>query len=311
MIWLYVIIAFIIISLIIHFSVIYLIFLKFFGRNSLKSIDKSSRKTSYSKAYAEEMISIRNELTNSSKYEIVSITSFDGLKLTGYYFANNSDKTIIMCHGLHTHAFNNFGYQIKYFLAKGYNILAINERAHEGSEGKYATYGQKESKDILSWLDYVSPDEKINSIYLYGISMGATALAYASEKIINKKVKLLIFESMFSSVNELTTHIMTSQHVPSFFFAGAVRWLSKCLAGISWDNVSTTLSLQKNHIPSVFVHASKDSIAINKFFEDNYNNCLSNKYKIIVDGAAHALCALHDKDKYLDQLESIIGEQNE
>lgn len=146
MVWLYVIIAFIIISLIIHFSLIYLIFLKFFGRNSLKSIDKSSRNTSYSKDYAEEMISIRNELLNSSKYEIVSITSFDGLKLTGYYFANNSDKIIIMCHGLHTHAFNNFGYQINYFLAKGYNILAINERAHEGSEGKYTTYGQKKVK---------------------------------------------------------------------------------------------------------------------------------------------------------------------
>ena len=311
MVWLYVIIAFIIISLIIHFSVIYLIFIKFFGRNSLKSIDKSSRKTPYSKDYAEEMISIRNELLDSSKYEIVSITSFDGLRLSAYYFANNSDKTIIMCHGLHTHAFNNFGYQINYFLAKGYNILAINQRTHEGSEGKYITYGQKESKDVLSWLDFISQDAKINSIYLYGISMGATSIAYASQDIFNKKVKLLILESMFSSVNELTEHIMTSQHVPGFFFIGVVRWLSKHLAGVSWENNLTTLSLQKNHIPSVFVHASKDSIAINKFFEDNYNNCVSNKYKIIVDGAAHALCALHDKDKYLDQLESIIGEQNE
>ena len=138
--------------------------------------------------------------------------------------------------------------------------------------------------------------------------MGATSICYASEKIKNPKVKLLIIESAFTSVDALTDHIIESQNIPSFLFEGMVRFLSKKLAGIKWGDRTTSDALKNNHIPSVFVHGTKDSIAIKSFFEDNYNNCASNKYQIIVEGAPHALCALHDKEKYLDQLNKIIGE---
>ena len=311
MLALYIVLGFIAFSIAGHFVTIYLIFLKFFKRTSLKHIDKSSRNTPYSKPYAEEMIATRNELIDLHQYEMMTITSFDGLKLSGYYFNSNSDKTIIMVHGLRTHAFNNFGLAIKYFLKHNYNILAINQRAHEGSEGKYTTYGQKESEDVISWVNHISDMNEIKSIYLYGISMGATSIALASERIKNKKVKFLIIESVYTSVNALTEYIIKSQHIPGFLFRRGVRFLSKHVAGVDWSARTTVDALKNNHIPSIFVHGTKDIVAIESFFEDNYNNCVSNKYSIIVKDAPHALCALHDREKYLDKLEKIIGDKYE
>ncbi len=309
MIWIYILIG-IIALLIIHLSIIYLIFLHFFKRTSLKRIDKGFRNTSYSKPYASEVISLREKIIKEKKYDMVNITSFDGLKLSAYYFNNKADKTIIMIHGLRTHAFNNFGLASEYFYSKGYNVLVINQRGHEGSEGKYVTYGQKESQDVLSWLNYVCLDENIKNIYLYGISMGATSIALASEYINDKRVKCLIIEDAYTSLVDLVNHIVSSQHIPYFLFKRGIYFLSKKLVGISWKGYNTTESLKKNNIPSVFVHGTKDSVAINAFFLDNYNNCVSNKYQITIDGAPHALSAVVDKT-YLDKLNKILEENYE
>ena len=292
-----------------HFVTVYFLFKKFFGRISNKKIDKSISSTDYSAPYRDELFKIRDEMLKSN-YEIVETTSYDKIKLKAYYFNNNSDKTLIMCHGFHTHAFINFGYAIKYFLKRHYNLLVISERAHDISEGKYSTYGQKESKDILSWIDYVAKDETIKSIYLYGISMGATSIAYASPDIKEKKVKCLVLEGIFTSVDKLLNHLVSSKFLRVFLSKSGVGFLSTHLAGVKWNAPDTVDALKKNKIPTIFVHGTKDIVAIKDFFDDNYNNCLSNKYQIIVEGAPHALCAMHEKDKYLDKLETILGENN-
>lgn len=307
MVWLYICLA-ILFILLGHFVAIFFIFKKFFGRTSLKAIDKSSRNTPYSAPYAEEMIRIREELEGFS-FQKVNISSFDKLKLSAYYFDKKSDKTIIMVHGLHTVAFNNFGYQIKYFLKHNYNLLVINQRTHLGSEGKYSTYGQKESKDVISWVRYIEESTSAKDIYLYGISMGATSVAFASEYLKDSKVRFLILESIFSSVDELVEHISKSQHVPTFLFKHTMHFYSHLFAGVKWNDKRTVDALKNNTIPAIFVHGTKDIVAIDSFFEDNYNNCLSNKYKIIVEGAPHALCALHDKDHYLDHIQQLLGEK--
>ena len=307
MIWLYIVLAFLISLIIGHFVTIYFIFLKFFHRISTKRIDKEMKDNDYAAPFLEEMYAYRKEM-EQVPFQERSIASFDNLTLTARWYDLKSDKTVIMCHGFHANPFNNFAYQMKYFLAHNYNVLLINQRAHTGSEGRFSTYGQKEARDVLAWIDFMNRNPRVKAIYVYGISMGATAIAYASENIFNNKVKCLIMESSFTSVTTLTSHVLESQHVPSFLFSGGVRFLSRHLAGVTWEHNSTTRSLKNNQVPSIFVHGTKDSIAITSFFEDNYNNCSSKKYQIIVEDAPHALCALKDKEKYLDKLESIMGE---
>ena len=307
MIWLYIILIFVGIGIIGHFVTIFFIFYKFFGRVSLKRIDKETRKNDYAEPYLKEIFKYREEVEKIPSREI-SLASFDNKLLTARLYERDSDKLIIMCHGFHANPLTNFAYQMQYFLAKNYNILVINQRSHHGSEGIYSTYGQKESRDVVTWIDFANRLPKIKKIVVYGISMGATAICYASENIFNNKVKCLIVESAFTSVTELTQHILDSQHIPAWLFQGGVKFLSRHLAGVTWEHNSTTRSLKKNHIPTIFVHGTKDTIAIEDFFEDNYNNCFSKKYKIIVNDAPHALCTLKDKDAYLDQINNILGE---
>ena len=307
MIWLYIILILLGTLIIGHFVTIFFIFLKFFGRITRRRIDKETRKNDYAGPYLEEIFKYRKEVEELPSSEL-SLASFDHLTLTAQYYEKNSNKTIVMCHGFHANPLNNFAYQIKYFLDHNYNVMVINQRAHKGSEGFFSTYGQKEARDVCSWVQCACNMRNVDTVVVYGISMGATAIAYASENIFNSKVKCLILESAFTSVEALTSHILESQHVPAFLFQGGVKFLSRHLAGVTWEHNSTTRSLKKNQIPAIFVHGTKDTIAIEKFFEDNYNACLSKKYKIIVNDAPHALCALKDKDAYLDQINNILGE---
>ena len=57
----------------------------------------------------------------------------------------------------------------------------MEQRCCGESEGKYITFGAKEKWDVQRWAIYVSERNKEKlPIYLYGQSMGASAVLMAS-----------------------------------------------------------------------------------------------------------------------------------
>ncbi|MBQ2817488.1 MAG: hypothetical protein IJF16_06125, partial [Clostridia bacterium] len=81
----------------------------------------------------------------------LSIKSLDGLLLSGRYLpVEGSKKTIILAHGYRSSA-ADFSCAWELYRELGFNLLAIDQRAHGRSEGKYITFGVKEKDDVRLW----------------------------------------------------------------------------------------------------------------------------------------------------------------
>ena len=305
MIALYIILGILFVIVIPHCLVVYIIFCIFFGRYSKEQIDARLYKdvNEYT-PFLEEMMSVRKEL--EAKCEKVSTTSHDGLKLTGYYFNNNSDTTMIMFHGVHTNAFNNFGVITKNILEHGYNALIVDQRAHGESEGKYLTYGQKEQLDVLSWIDYVDKNIDCKTIFLYGISMGGTSVALSSNQITNKKVKGMVIDSAYSSLNDLLDYLTNAKHIPSFLFLGGVKWLSKVIIKIKFEECEVSTHISNTTIPAFFVRGTKDTVVSEELLMNNYINCASRKELLSIEGATHTLAMVVGKEEAFNKMYAFL-----
>ena len=133
--------------------------------------------------YAEEMTK-NIKIFLDIPYEEVYITSHDGLKLHGKFYEGQKDKpVIIFFHGYRANATRDGSGIHTLGTQKGLNILTITQRSHKESEGKTITFGIKEHRDCLCWIQYCNDRFGSNRpIILSGLSMGAATVLMAAKR---------------------------------------------------------------------------------------------------------------------------------
>ena len=127
----------------------------------------------------------------SNKIEELTLVSKDKLNLKGYFIKNpsNSNKLAILIHGYHGRYYSLVS-QAKIFFELGYDVLSLNNRCHDTSEGKYFTMGKKEKEDVLLWISKMTKRNPDYKIALLGVSMGAhIAMQTAASPKLDKRVK--------------------------------------------------------------------------------------------------------------------------
>ncbi|WP_456365823.1 alpha/beta hydrolase [Thermococcus sp.] len=120
-------------------------------------------------------------------YEDVTFESGDGLKLSGWWIDNGSEKTITPLHGYTRSRWDDVYMKpvTEFLLKEGYNVLTFDFRAHGKSEGNYTTVGDREIEDVrgaVRWLVENHP-ERAKRIGLVGFSMGAVLTIKALAEI--------------------------------------------------------------------------------------------------------------------------------
>ena len=295
MIWLYItlgVIAFLLSGYIVSYYIVnHLMFDRFFRRDDPKKIIDLDSKA-YDD-YRDQMLSARERM-EKVPCERLSITSFDGLKLSARYYRGNGDKLIIMCHGAHTYSLNNFAVMAEKMAQKGYSMLIIDQRAYGESEGEYVSYGALEQYDLLKWIELTEKFDYVRSIVLYGISMGASTVAFASDKIKDERVKGMILESGFSSLGELERSLTGMRRLPDFLFS-LQKKMAKRLIGVEFAQ-SNVDSLKKTDIPALFIWGDNDIVTPLKDFKVMYEECASQKRLVVVPGAGHAVATVAGGD---------------
>ena len=294
-----------------HFIVSYWIFRKYFGRRSERTINNYFL---YSHNYdSVRPILIKNKQDLEDKgYETLIIKAYDGIELVGYYFPNNSDKTLIFFHGHHANPTGIFAYHAMGALERGYNVLIVHERAHFKSGGKYSTFGYREQHDVISWIEAVKSKFNCKSIYLYGMSMGGTSVALASKDFDKTVVKAIAIECAYPSIPRLIKQLARELHVPDFLFVWTIRIYAKIFAKLSFDSFDTTKSLQFDTTPTLFIHATNDTIAIESFLKDNYDNCSSmKKDTLVIENGYHAIAVPQMGEDALNKIFEFYKEAEE
>jgi pimeloyl-ACP methyl ester carboxylesterase len=118
-------------------------------------------------------------------YEDVTLTSQDGVKLSGWYIPSRNKAAVILLHG---HSGNRLGvlHQAEALVQAGYGILMFDLRAHGSSGGRRFTRSQAGVDDVLTAVAYLSKRPEINAagIGVMGVSVGGLfALQAAAQTV--------------------------------------------------------------------------------------------------------------------------------
>lgn len=238
--------------------------------------------------------------------ERVDLRSKDGLRLLGRYYDKQSEKTILFVHGYQSNAFNNFSTITIDFLEQGFNVLLIDQRSHGESGGRFTTMGNREKEDLLQWIAYAERKDGVKHIFVYGVSMGATAVGYASEYIQSAKVKGLVLEAGFTCFYDE----LFSSLGKMFMRQAALNYVYLMAKSVLKTDIKQSVesSLKNNKIPVLFLHGDVDEDVPIDFTRRSFEACASPKKMIIVEGAGHTLCYLKGGEKLRKEIDDFIEE---
>jgi len=246
----------------------------------------------------------RREEMMKYPHEEAAVESFDHLKLKATYFPpaeNGGRKRLVICfHGYTGEGISNFQGLSHYYLPRGFGMLIPDARAHGASEGEYVGFGCLDRKDALKWIDWAlekaGPD---TDILLHGVSMGGSTALMAAGMELPPQVKGIISDCAFTSAWEVFSHVLkTMYHIPPALILPAADKLNKRLAGYGMDECNARREVAKAKVPILFIHGSKDTFVPFEMCGELYENCASEKRKLVIEGAAHAESYYMDMEAY-------------
>ena len=262
----------------------------------------------------------RNRLRDPMSYdknkipdaETVWITSADGLKLCASYFpcAQRSDKLMILFHGYRSCSHDEFSAIRPKLLENGFNLLAVDQRSHGRSEGKYIGFGALERQDCQKWCEYAAERFENAEIYLYGISMGASTILMAAGERLPSEVRAIVADCGFTTPWDIIKNSLKRKYrlpiYPLIFF---MNFWSRVLAKFDFHSVSTVSSMKKNRLPVLFIHGKTDKVVpvdmSQKAFDASNDKCRI----LFFDDVRHAHAYDSFPDRYLYELMYFLNDK--
>ena len=242
-------------------------------------------------------------------YEELTAISFDGLRLFGRYYKNGDSKgTILLFHGYRSAAKRDFSCIVKVYYEMGLNVLLVDERAHGKSEGKLITFGVKESRDVVSWIELLDKKYGDKEYVLDGISMGATTVMLATRFNLGERVKGIIADCGFTSPAEIIGIVSERNfHISGKISVPVMNLLCKIIGGFDLKEFSTEKILKNNTIPISFLHGKDDGFVPKYMSEVAYGAAGGEKQIYIVDGADHGMSYLKDRQEVTKRLSNFLS----
>lgn len=237
----------------------------------------------------------------------IAIDSPFGYKLKGYFIDNNnSNKCIIICHGITV----NLNCSIKYiemFYKRGFSILLYDHRNHGLSGGNFTSMGYYEKYDLKACADWVYNNIGTSTILgVFGESMGAaTVLQYCN---IDTRVNFCIEDCGYSDVYKLLKRRLKDDYNIN---SSALIYLADLIMKIrykwSFKSASPIKYIKELSLPILFIHGDEDSYVPTEMVYELYeakNNGIKDIY--ITNGASHATSYYKDPKGYDEAIDSFL-----
>lgn len=251
------------------------------------------------------------DFIEKSPHDTFTVKSFDGLTLSAeYYRCPGADTTILLFHGYRSSAKRDFSCAVKMYCEMGMNVLLVDQRCHGKSAGRLITFGVKERRDVLSWIDFLLKNEPVPKLVLGGMSMGATTVLLAAGLPLPPQVRGIIADCGFTSPVEIISKVARQAfHLDARFVLPVLNLLCRLFGGFSVYGISTTDALRDNEIPVLFIHGGSDQFVPTQMSRDGFAAMKSpHKRLCVVDQADHGFSFLVDTPSVLRELERFLAE---
>lgn len=230
----------------------------------------------------------------------VKTASIDRVSLYGRYFHNtDSAPLIILFHGYRSCALRDClgGFVLAQKL--GFNVLAVDQRAHGRSGGNTITFGVMERYDCLCWVKFAN--EELTSgapIVLSGISMGAATVLMAAQLSLPDNVVGILADCPYSSPKAIIKKVCRDRKIPADL-AYPFVWLgAKIFGHFQLNSASAIKAITNAQIPILLYHGEDDRYVPCEMSRDicsaNKNKCTLQTFPV----AGHGLSYLVDPIRY-------------
>ena len=232
--------------------------------------------------------------------EFVSIRSFDGLSLSARYYKGRDDMPLCICfHGYRGSAVRDFSGGAGFLLREGCSVLLPDHRAHWRSEGHTITYGIKERRDALSWIEYANDRFGADKpVFLFGISMGAATVLMASGLELPANVRGISADCPYNDPEAIIKHICRKIRLSPTLMWPAIRLSGMIFGRFDIASVKAAEEVKKAKVPILLIHGEADDFVPTYMSEEiaEANPGLTERHTF--PGADHGTSYLCDPGRY-------------
>jgi alpha-beta hydrolase superfamily lysophospholipase len=206
-----------------------------------------------------------------------------GIRLKGWWFHTQGKKrgTVIVMHGVADNRGSSAGFA-DHFLARGFDLVAYDSRAHGESGGEACTYGYYEKQDLRRVMDRLGAGPFV----LIGTSLGAAVSLQAAAE--DDRIVAVVAAASFSDLRTVA-----ADRAPFFAskanVADALR-IAEETAKFRVDEVSPVLAAARIHVPVLLLHGERDDETPNVHSRRIFAALHEPRRLIIVPGATHNEC---------------------
>lgn len=240
-------------------------------------------------------------------HDEAEITSFDGLRLRASYYDNPAGRGLLVaCHGYRSDGVRDFASALRFYHDHGLSILLIDQRASGRSEGRYITFGVRESRDVRDWCLWARERHPELPVVLAGLSMGASTVLMASDDL-PENVRVLLADCGYDSPwDELAFVARHDLHPAAQVLLPGVDLFCRLLGGFGLRERSASDSLSRCRRPVFFVHGEADGFVPPECSAKNRAACAGPTALLSVPGAEHGISFLVDREGYLRALDDFL-----
>lgn len=181
------------------------------------------------------------------------------LRFAGWWIPHDSpsEQTAVILHGYSDAKIGGIAWA-PLLRSLGYNVLAIDLRAHGHSHGRYSTAGYFERHDVSGIIDQLKSQrpEQTRKLLLMGVSLGSAVAAATA--VLRTDLSAVVLECPFLDFPHAVLSHADKLGVPGHFFQRCALQVAQWIAGADYGQVRPVNLIGKIPCPLWVVQAEDD-----------------------------------------------------